>query len=95
MIDRPATTPALWVSSMAVVLNQWFSDYDAARTYRVGEGGFLLPYGGQYFVTSAEAIRGLGLEPGDPDWERIGWDWVRPADTAAWERLRAKRALAA
>lgn len=95
MIGRPETTPALWVPSMAVFLNQWFSDYDAARTHLDAEGGYLLPYGSQYFVASAEAIRELGLEPDDPDWARINWDWIRPADTAAWERLRAKRALAA
>jgi hypothetical protein len=40
------------------------------------------------------AIRELGLDPADPDWERIGWDWVRPRDADAWERLKLKREVA-
>ena len=36
-------------------------------------------------------MRELGLDPEDPDWERIGHDWVRPQDREAWTRLCAKR----
>ncbi|NTV47918.1 MAG: hypothetical protein HGB11_15680 [Chlorobiales bacterium] len=32
----------------------------------------------------------LGLEPQDPDWQRIGWNGVKPADAPAWERLLSK-----
>lgn len=42
-------------------------------------------------MTQSEGIRELGLDPDDPDWERIEWDWVRPKDSEAWERLREKR----
>ena len=51
--------------------------------------------GGSLFVTSPEGVRELGLDPDDADWARIGWDWVRPLDAVAWERLRARRATAA
>jgi hypothetical protein len=51
----------------------------------------LLPYRHQFFVTTSEAMRELGLEPDDSDWARIGWDWVRPKDAAAWERPNVKR----
>ena len=54
-------------------------------------GGYLLPYRHQFLVCESEAIRLLGLDPGDPDWERIGRDWVRPADRDAWRRLRDRR----
>jgi len=37
----------------------------------------------------------MGLDPSDPDWERIGRDGARPADEQAYQRLRAKRELAA
>jgi hypothetical protein len=50
-----------------------------------------LPYKGQFFVTLSEGIRELGLDPDDPDWELIGWDWVQPKDDAAWKRLKEKR----
>ncbi len=29
----------------------------------------------------------LGVDPDDPDWERIGYDWLRPLDEAARGRL--------
>jgi hypothetical protein len=50
-----------------------------------------LPYEDQFFVTVPDAIRELGLDPADPDWERIGFDWVRPRDPEAWGRLSIKR----
>jgi hypothetical protein len=45
-------------------------------------------------VTVETAVRELGLDPADPDWERIGWDWVRPKDADAWEKLKLKREVA-
>ena len=94
MTAKPDTTPDMWISSMAVFLNHWFPNYAEARAHLEAEGGYLLPYRSQYFVTGADAITELGLDPDDPDWERIGWDWARPLDPAAWARLRTKRALA-
>jgi len=88
MTPSPDPGPVTWVPGMAVFLNHWFPDYPEARAYLDAEGGFLLPYGKQFFVTCPEAIRERGLDPEDPDWQRIGWDWARPADAAAWERLR-------
>src|SRR5262245_47545775 len=83
--------PAMYVPRMDAILNRWFTSYEAARESLRSEGGYLLPYRSQYFVTLPEGIRDLGLDPDDADWARIGWDWVRPADAAAWERLREKR----
>jgi hypothetical protein len=85
----------MYVASMDVFLNRWFTNYDASRAERDAAGGYLLPYRGHYFVADAAAVRELGLDPADPDWERIGWDWVRPLDPAAWERLKLKREIAA
>jgi hypothetical protein len=79
---------------MDAVVSRWFSTYDEARESRHAEGGYLLPYRRQFFVTSREGIRELGLDPDDPDWALIGWDWVRPRDTAAWQRLRDGRTIA-
>jgi len=83
--------PLMYVERMDAFLNQWFTSYDEARAVREAEGGYLLPYKTQFFVTVAAAIVELGLDPLDPDWERTGWDWVRPLDWEAWELLRDKR----
>lgn len=94
MTASSEAAPDMWVTGMAVFLNHWYSDYAQARAHRDAEGGYLLSYRSQYFIVGGEAIRELGLDPDDPDWSRIGWDWVRPADQSAWERLRAKREAA-
>ena len=76
---------------METLLNRWFATYEEARASLEHQEGFLLPYGSQFFVCESEGIRELGLDPSDPDWERIGWDWVKPLDRDAWERLSQKR----
>jgi hypothetical protein len=83
--------PLMYVPSMGAFLNHWFITYEDARAHRESQGGFLLPFQHQFFVTVAGAIVELGLDPNDPNWERIGWDWVRPLDSEAWELLRDKR----
>jgi len=85
----------MYVASMDVFLNNWFVTYEEARAVRAAEGGYLFPYRNHFFVAGSGAVRELGLDPTDPDWERIGWDWVRPADREAWERLDAQRTIAA
>ena len=84
----------MYVPRMATFLNRWFKTYDEARASLEAEGGYLLPYEDHFLVTVAGAIRELGLDPEDPDWARIGWDWARPTDAGAWERLKQKRMLA-
>jgi hypothetical protein len=81
----------MYVDSMDAVPSAWFTSYEAARQAQEAGGGYLLPFRSQFFVTPAEGIRELGLDPADPDWELIGRDWVRPRDLAAWERLAEKR----
>ncbi len=82
---------SMWVPRMDAFLSRWFTSYQEARASREAEGGYLFPYGNEFFVSQAEAVRELGLDPLDPDWERIGWDWVRPRDREAWERLLRRR----
>lgn len=85
----------MYVATMDAIVSRWFTSYGEARASLDAAGGYLLPYEKHFFVTTREAIRELGLDPDDRDWERIGWDWVWPADTAAWERLRRGRAAKA
>ena len=82
----------MYEPALGVFLNRWFARYEDARESREQLGGYLLPFDRQYFVCEEEGIRVLGLDPHDPCWERIGWDWVKPADPEAMSQLRAKRA---
>ena len=75
--------PLMYAPGMGGFLNHWCTTYDEARALRESQGGYLLPFKHQFFVTGPAAIVELGLDPLDPDWERTGWDWVRPLD---WRR---------
>ena len=87
-------SPVMYVPSMDVFVNRWFSRYEDAWEAREAEDGYLFPYRHHFFVTEADAVKELGLDPEDPDWELIGWDWVRPLDQEAWTRLKEKREAA-
>jgi hypothetical protein len=83
---------ALWYQpNLDVFLNRWFADYDQARQALDEEGGFLLPYKQHFFVCTDQVISAIGLDPSDPDWEKIGHDCARPVDPEAFQRLYAKR----
>ncbi|MEM6453804.1 MAG: hypothetical protein AAF772_01790 [Acidobacteriota bacterium] len=89
--DADLPRDLMYVRGHDVLLNRWFARYDEAAASRADAGGYLLPYRHQFFVCEAEGIRLLGLDPDDPDWARIGWDWVQPRDPVAWQRLHAAR----
>jgi len=83
----------LWYeTNLDVFLNRWYSNYEEARGSLDRHGGFLLPYQKHFFICQPEVISALGLDPNDPDWEKIGYDCAHPGDAAAFERLRQKRA---
>jgi hypothetical protein len=85
----------LWYQpNLDVFLNRWFSNYPDARKSLGSDGGFLLPYKQHFYVCEAGAIRAMGLEPDDPDWEKIGWDCAQPLDMPAYLRLHEKRVKA-
>lgn len=71
-------------------LNRWFADYGQARNSLANYGGYLFAYRDQYFICESGFIEALGLDPEDPDWQRIGWNCVEPADNPAWDRLLIK-----
>lgn len=90
MKSSQAGDTTMYVEGMTRFLNRWFAHYEQARASLEKEGGYLFPYKSQFFITEREAIRELGLDPDDPDWELIGRDWVKPLDLPAYERLRKK-----
>lgn len=80
----------MYVEGMDLFVNRWFAKYEQARASLEKEGGYLFPYKSQYFITEREAVRELGLDPDDPDWELIGWNWAKPLDIPARDRLKKK-----
>lgn len=77
----------MYVPRMAPFLSRWFADYDEAKASQRAEGGYLLTWRKDFFVTPRDAVRELGLDPDDPDWARIDFDWARPRDAEAHLRL--------
>ena len=93
-VENPLTTPpgrAMYAPGMDVLLNRWFARYEEARESLRERGGYLLPFDRQFFICEAEGIRLLGLDPEDPAWRQIGWDWVEPRDRLAWHHLWRQR----
>ena len=71
-------------------INAWYAHYEEAREHLVHDGGYLLPYKNDFFICQRVYIQTVGLDPDDPDWKRIDFDWAKPADQEAWARLDAK-----
>lgn len=74
----------------AAHLNLWYKSYEDAAPVRQARNGYLLAYKRQYLVVDRYFIESLGLDPDDPDWRGIGFDWVRPSSVAARTRLYGK-----
>ena len=68
-------------------LNKWFAHYEEAKSEHNRNGGYLLPYKHQFFICDADYIVMLGLDPNDQDWVLIGFDWAKPTNIKAWQRL--------
>jgi hypothetical protein len=71
-------------------LNLWFRNYADAAAVRETRQGYLLAFHQQYFVVDRWYIESLGLDPADPDWKAMGFDWVRPGSVEARTRLYSK-----
>lgn len=81
----------MYVPGMDALMNRWFSDYEESVASLRALGGYLLPYRHQYFITERAGVVLLGLDPEDPDWKAIGWNWVQPDNRQAKLRLAQKR----
>lgn len=70
--------------------NLWYRTYEEAAAIRDQRAEYLLGFRRQFVVVDRYYIESLGLDPDDPDWAAIGFDWVRPRDPEARYRLMAK-----
>jgi hypothetical protein len=68
-------------------LNLWYGRYEDAAIGRRASGGYLLAYRRQFMVVQASFIEALGLDSEASEWQRLGFDWVRPLDLRARTRL--------
>lgn len=80
----------LYPKGAEVHWNIWSASYAPASAIRRDHGGYLLAYRRHFFITDRHFIATLGLDPDDPDWERIDRDWVKPTRPDARERLYGK-----
>lgn len=80
----------LYPQRCAGFINSWYAHYEEAREHLVHDGGYLLLYKNDFFVCQRTYIQTLGLDPDDPDWEMIGFDWAQPTDQDALDRLKGK-----
>lgn len=78
-------------------LNQWFAKYKEAKEYlttnKHNSQLFLLPYKNQFLVCDANCIEYMGLQPDNPDWNSINYNWAEPGDIKVWERLNQMHRL--
>lgn len=70
--------------------NVWYGSYAEARKHLEDHGGFLIPHEKHYFICDVHYIENLGIKRSDPDLEKSGNDWARPADAAAFSRILEK-----
>ncbi len=75
--------PQTWSSHF----NTWYARYDEAKEHLTKTGGYLLRYRRHYFICEIGYIQALGLSEFEEEWERIGYDWVQPADKESWNRI--------
>lgn len=88
----------LYFSEGGARLNIWCASHAEARAILrdagdagdAGERRYLLAYQRHFFLADRHFIEALGLDPDDPDWEAIGWDWARPRVPEARRRLYGK-----
>ena len=71
-------------------INRWYTSYQEAAEVQVAEGGWLLAYKRQFLIVDRHFVESLGLDPEDPDWAAIGFNWVVPSDPLARIRLYSR-----
>lgn len=68
----------IWYQRGSGVINHWFKHHSEALDCLKLQGGYLLTYRGQFFVTTKVFIENLGLDPDDRVWQEINYDVSTP-----------------
>ena len=75
---------------MSPFWNIWCKTHEEASKIRQETSGYLLAYKTQFLVVDADYVAALGLNPDDQDWALIGYDWAKPRNREARNRLYGK-----
>jgi len=78
----------LYRSSGVAFIHQWFTDYQQAETYFQKNGGYLLTFWKDSVVCGDEYINYIGLGDFQDLWQKIGYNWAKPADVKAFQSLK-------
>ena len=83
----------LWYDhACGALTNQWFANYDEARSILEGDPSlYLLPYRRQYVLADRHFIELLGLDPSIRPWVEMGRDLVGGYAGPAWNALALQR----
>lgn len=71
------------------LIHKWFKNYTEARQFHSIHGGYLLQCWGDYIICGTEYVQLLQLDQYLQDWALIGYNWIEPLDTDAYQRLYA------
>ena len=75
----------------ATYLNLWYRTYaEASEVLTTDPKRYLFPYRHQFVVCEGQLLEDQGIDTSNPDWERIGRDWVKPLDAKAQARLAVR-----
>ncbi|WP_157493843.1 hypothetical protein [Fulvivirga imtechensis] len=80
----------LYRGSLVAFVHSWFQNYAEAEAYLNKNGGYLLAFWNDFIICGPEYVKGLGLHSYQSYWERIHYNWIKPADLQAWELLRSR-----
>ena len=87
-LDETFDTTRLFPRRTAAFLNLWYRTYNEAKAALTEYPDRLLfPYRKQFVVCEATMLEYLTIDTNDPDWKRIGHDWLSRDDPAAHARL--------
>lgn len=68
-------------------LNSWYHTYAQAVAGQQAAGGYLLAYRRDFFVADRLFVESIGLGQSSGEWQKMNYDWVRPANPEARRQL--------
>jgi len=83
----------LYRSNGVGLIHKWFKSDTEASKYHIKYGGYLLQFWADYVICGVEYIQLLGLHHYAEEWKAIGYNWIKPADQAAYQKLYQKAVL--
>lgn len=91
LVEEEFDTTRLFPRRTAAFLNLWYRTYDEAKAALTEHPDrFLFPYQTQFVVCEGSMLEFLSIDTNDPDWNRIGHDWLSDDDSSAHNGLASR-----